>query len=77
MSYMFVPNLEAIGHVTLVLEPENRPASLAQKAVSVKNSLSCAKNISYGSMSYDTLSSQPTHFWPRWGFIFFFPFFSS
>ena len=29
MSYMFVPNLEAIGHVTLVLEPENRPASLA------------------------------------------------
>ena len=37
MSYMFVPNFEAIGHVTLVLEPENRPASLALKAVSVKN----------------------------------------
>ena len=33
MSYVFVPNFEAIGHVTLVLEPENRPASLAQKAV--------------------------------------------
>ena len=29
MSCMFVPNFEAIGHVTLVLEPENRPASLA------------------------------------------------
>ena len=29
MSYMFAPNFEAIGLVTLVLEPENRPASLA------------------------------------------------
>ena len=29
MSCMFVPNFEAIGHVTLVLEPENRPAGLA------------------------------------------------
>ena len=29
MSYMFVPNFEAIGHETLVLEPENRPESLA------------------------------------------------
>ena len=28
MSYMFVPNFEAIGHVALVLEPENCPASL-------------------------------------------------
>ena len=36
MSYMFVPNFEAIGHVTLVLEPENRPASLTLKVVSVK-----------------------------------------
>ena len=34
---MFLQNFEAIGHVTLVLEPENRPATLAQKAVSVKN----------------------------------------
>ena len=51
MSYMFVPNFEAIGHVTLVLEPESRPASLAQKAVSVKNDLSTAKNISHGYMS--------------------------
>ena len=39
MSYMFVLIFEAIGHVTLVLEPENRPASLAQKAVSFKNGL--------------------------------------
>ena len=29
MSCMFVLNFEAIGHVTLVLEPENRPARLA------------------------------------------------
>ena len=27
MSYMFVPNFEALGHVTLVLESENRPAA--------------------------------------------------
>ena len=65
MSYMFVPNFEAIGHMTSVLEPENRPASLAQKAVSVKNGSSTAKNISCGCMSQDNLSSQPTHFWPR------------
>ena len=37
MSCMFVPNFEAIVLVTLVLEPENLPASRAQKAVSVKN----------------------------------------
>ena len=29
MSGMFAHNFEAIGHVTSVLEPENRPASLA------------------------------------------------
>ena len=51
MSYMFVPKFEAIGDVTFVLEPENRPASLAYKAVSVKSGLSTAKNISYGCMS--------------------------
>ena len=46
MSYMFVPHFEAIRHVTLVtlvLEPENRPANLAYKVVSVKNGLSTAK----------------------------------
>ena len=62
---MFVRNFDAIGHVTSVLGPENRPASLALKAVSVKNGLSTAKNISYGYMSQDALSSQPTHFWLR------------
>ena len=51
MSYTFVPHFETIDHVTSVLEPENRPASLAQKAVSVKNGLSTAKNTSYGCMS--------------------------
>ena len=29
MSYMFAPNFGAIGQVTLILEPENRPESLA------------------------------------------------
>ena len=29
MSCMFVSNFEAIGHVTLVLEPKNRPESWA------------------------------------------------
>ena len=43
MSYMFALNFEAIGHMTLILEPENRPASLAYKSVSVKNGLSTAK----------------------------------
>ena len=64
---MLVSNFEAEGYVTLVLEPENRPASLTYKAVSLKNGLSTAKNISRGYMSYpyDTLSSQPTHFWPQ------------
>ena len=65
MSCMFVHDFEAIGHVTSVLEPENRPASLAEKAISVKNGLSTTKNISCGYMSQDTLSSQPTHFWPQ------------
>ena len=48
---MLVPNFEAISRVTLVLEPKNRPSSLAKKAVSVKNSLSMAKNISLDYMS--------------------------
>ena len=65
MRCMFVHNFEAIDYVTSVLEPENCPASLALKAISVKNGLSTAKNISYGYMSQDTLSSQPTHVWPR------------
>ena len=30
MSYMFAPNFEAIGQVTLILELENRPESLAK-----------------------------------------------
>ena len=45
---MFLPNFEAISYVSLVLETENRPESLAQKAVSFKNGLITAKNISHG-----------------------------
>ena len=55
MSCMFASNFEARGRVTSILEPENRPASLAKKAVSVKNGLKTAKNIFYGWMSSDTL----------------------
>ena len=65
MSYMFVPNFEATGHVTLVFGPENRPTSLVEKVDSIKNGLSTAKNISHGYMYYYTLSSQPTHLWPQ------------
>ena len=43
LSYMFVPNFEAIGQATLVLEPKNRPASFAWKAVSVKKRLKYGK----------------------------------
>ena len=42
---MLVPNFEAIGHVTLILGPESRPETLAEKAVLFKNGLSTAKNI--------------------------------
>ena len=31
MSCMFVPNVKAIGYVTSVLEPENRPARWRKK----------------------------------------------
>ena len=62
MSCMFVPNFEAIGHVTSVLEPENRPQKFGVKNGLSQKRLSTAKNISYGYMSEDTLSSQPTHF---------------
>ena len=37
MSCMFIPNFEAISHMTLVLGPENCPKNLAKKAVSFKN----------------------------------------
>ena len=62
MSFTIVPNFEAIDHVTEVLGPENRPESLAYKAVSFKNGLSAAKNNSHSYMSKDTLSSLPTYF---------------
>ena len=39
LTCMFVSNFEAIGHVTLVLGPKYRPASLHTKAVSLKNGL--------------------------------------
>ena len=51
MSYMFVPNFEAIDHVTLVLEPENRPASLSVKSGLSQKRLKYGKNILYGCMS--------------------------
>ena len=43
MSCTFIPNFEAISHMTLVLGPENCPKNLAKKAVSFKNGLSTAK----------------------------------
>ena len=43
MSYMFVPNFEAKGSVTLVLEPENRPTSWAQKSGLIQKRLQYGK----------------------------------
>ena len=77
MSCMFVHNFEAIGHVTSVLEPENRPASLAQKAVSVKNGLSTAKIFHRViCLKIPFHPNQPT-FGRDEVYFFFFPFFSS
>ena len=42
---MFVLNFKAINHVTLVLEPENPPESLAEKAVALKNGLGILQKI--------------------------------
>ena len=64
MSCMFVPNLEEISHMLSVLGTENRPKSLAQKAVSAKNGQSSAK-IFHMVMSKDTVLSLSTHFWPQ------------
>ena len=47
MSCMFVQNFEAIGHVTLALEPENRPQVWRKKRSQSKT----AKIISHGYMS--------------------------
>ena len=53
---MFLPNFKTINSVIVVLEPENSPESLAQKAVSFKNGLSTPKNISLGYMSQASLA---------------------
>ena len=65
MSCIFLLYFEAIAHVTWILGSENLPESLALKAVSFKNGLRTAKNISHGYISLDTLSSLPTYFWPQ------------
>ena len=76
MSLMFVHNFEAIGHVTLVLEPENRLAGLVQKAVSVKNSFKYGKKYFIGLYvsRYPFIPTNPLLAAMR--FIIFFPFFS-
>ena len=72
---MFVHNFEAMGHVTSVLEPENRPTSLAQKAVSVKNGLSTAKIFHMVKcLKIPFHPNQPT-FGRDEVYFFFFPFF--
>ena len=73
---MFVPHFEAIAHVSLVLEPENRPARLASKAVSVKNGLSTAKTFhKVICLKIPFHPNQPT--FGRDEVAVFFPFFSS
>ena len=74
---MFVPNFEAIGHVILVLEPEKAPRKFGVKSGLRKNDLSTAKNILYGCMSLNTLSSPTNPLLAAMRLIsFFFPFFS-
>ena len=78
MSYMLVPNFEAIDHVTLVLEPEKPPRKFgAKNQKSVKNGLSTAKI--FHVVVYLMITFHPNQ--PTFGhdevFFFFFPFFSS
>ena len=74
---MFVPNFEAKGHVTSVLEPENRPASFAYKAVSVKNGLSSLRQKIFHWVICLKIPFHPNQ--PTFGrdevYFFFFPFF--
>ena len=57
MSCMFEPKFEAIGPVTLILEPENRTCKFDVKNGLSQKRLKYCKNILHGYMSYDTLSS--------------------
>ena len=43
LSYMFVPNFEAMSHVISILRPENHVKKLGLKAVLMKNDLNTAK----------------------------------
>ena len=74
---MFVPNFEAISHVTSVLRPKNQVKNLVQKPVLFKHGLNGAKNTSQGYyMSSDTFHSyQSTFGHDEFFFSFFlFPF---
>ena len=44
----FVPNFEAMSHLTSVLGSENHVKNLVYKAVLLRNALNTAKNISQG-----------------------------
>ena len=63
---MFVPNFEAISHLTLVLKPVNSPKSKVRRK---KRSQSKTAEVrqKYLTRLYvlDTLSPLPTNFWPR------------
>ena len=45
---MFVPNFEAMSHVTSILGSENHVKNLVYKAALLRNGLNTAKNISQG-----------------------------
>ena len=51
ISCMFISNFEAIGPVTLVLGPKNRPKKFCVKSGLIQKRLKYGKNISYGYMS--------------------------
>ena len=78
MSFKFVPNFEAIGCVTLVLEPENRPVSVGVIRRLSQKRLKYAKKIFHMVLclkipfhpNQPTFGRDEVHF-------FFFSFFSS
>ena len=84
MSCMFVPNFEAIGHVTSVLEPENRPAiwrknrsqsKTAEVQQKIFHRVICLKIPFHPNQT--TFGRDEVYFFFFFLFFLFFPFFSS
>ena len=82
MSYMFAPNFEAIGHVNLVLEPENRPCKFGVKSGLSQTRMAEVRQKIFHMAVCLKIAFHPNQ--PTFGrdevkffFFLFFPFFSS